>query len=297
MMGRVAAVEKAAVPLLPALHQTSIQLTLKPNRRGYITFKELLVLRPDPLNLFHAIQPLALSDRLLVLPKRYPVGDFEFSGGRRFQRGGVDLAVSVGDAEEFVALREYRPGDPLRHIHWKSMARLGKPVVKEYQDEYFVRHALLLDTFTRSVGSQRFESAVSVAASLACAPRSHEVLLDLMFAGTEMHCFTSGRGVSLLSGLLEVLACVEPNDDDDFTHIYPLLEHHMQTLSACICVFLYWDQARRELVQQLRHYRIQTLVVVLQSAGEEPLVELEEGVELIRMSHLAEDLSTLKASH
>ena len=38
-------------------------------------------------------------------------------------------------------------GDPLRKIHWRSWARRGKPVVKEYQEEYFSRIALVLDTF------------------------------------------------------------------------------------------------------------------------------------------------------
>ena len=46
------------------------------------------------------------------------------------------------------SLRDYRPGDPLQRVHWKSFARTGRPVVKEYQDEFFERHALVLDTGT-----------------------------------------------------------------------------------------------------------------------------------------------------
>jgi uncharacterized protein (DUF58 family) len=55
----------------------------------------------------------------------------------KYQQGGVALASNVGQSDEFVALRDYRQGDPLRHIHWRSWARAGKPVVKEFEDEFF----------------------------------------------------------------------------------------------------------------------------------------------------------------
>src|SRR5207253_2587362 len=84
---------------------------------------------------------------------------------------------------------------PLRRGHWKSWARVGRPVVKEYLDEFFVRHALILDTFTGDLGDPIFEEAVSVAASVAISMQTQESLLDLMFVGPEAYCFTAGRDV------------------------------------------------------------------------------------------------------
>src|SRR5207237_287835 len=89
----------------------------------------------------------ARSRRRWRAPPRHPVRRFTLAGARRFQKGGVSLASRVGESEEFVSLRDYRPGDPLRLIHWKSWARRGRPVVKEFQDEFFVRYGLVLDTF------------------------------------------------------------------------------------------------------------------------------------------------------
>ncbi|MBE9561293.1 MAG: DUF58 domain-containing protein [Proteobacteria bacterium] len=183
------------------------------------------------------------------------------AGNRKYQRGGVNLAMSVGDAEEFVALREYRPGDPLQHIHWKSWAKTGKPIVKEFQDEFFVRQALILDTFIDSNSPELFETAVSVAASFTSTPSNHEVLLDLMFAGTQAYCFTSGRG--LANNLLEILACVEPCTDKQFNQLYPLVMEHAASLSSCICVLLSWDNERINLVQTLRNAEISFIVVVV----------------------------------
>lgn len=241
----------------------SIKMTLTPLRRGYVHFTGFTFARPDPFNLFKALHTINKTDSLLVLPKRYPVGEISLSGARKYQRGGVSLAMSVGDSEEFFSLREYRPSDPLRHIHWKSWAKMGKPIVKEFQDEFFVRHALILDTFTEQYAGEIFEAAVSVAASFASAPRSHEVLLDLMFVGTEAYCFTSGRGLANTDKLLEIIACVEASVDSHFERLPPLVMGHAASLSGCICILLNWDIARQQFIESLQCKGIPLLVMVI----------------------------------
>ena len=106
--------------------------------------------------MFRSVYRQAIKDSLLVLPKRYPVPSLELTGRRHHHQGGVALSSSVGEAAEFHGLRDYRPGDPLRHIHWRSWARNGKPVVKKYEDEYFVRHAMILDTYGQSASRAQF---------------------------------------------------------------------------------------------------------------------------------------------
>lgn len=249
-----------SLPLIP-LRTVRIDMTLTPLRRGYVHFTGMTLARPDPFGLFNAVHTLPLSDTLLVLPKRYPVPAIHLAGNRRYQRGGINLAMSVGDAEEFMSLREYRPGDSIRHIHWKSLAKCGKPVIKECQDEFFVRHALILDTF--GVPGQLFEAAVSVAASLVAGPRSDEILLDLLFVGTQAYCFTGGRGLGTTEQLLEVLACVHACPDQTFNQLYPLIQTHLASLSGAVCIFLQWDYPRQQLVNMLRNAGIALLVIVV----------------------------------
>ena len=93
---------------------------------------------------------------------------------------------------------------------------MGRPVVKEFEDEFFVRHALVLDTFTDPVQGEVFEEAVSVAASFACALPTQESLLDLLFIGPQSYCFTAGRGVAHVEQMLEVLASVRACTDQPF---------------------------------------------------------------------------------
>lgn len=280
--------EPASVPTLPPNSYLSVMLSLHCIRRGYIYFEGATLVQPDILGICNSLHSIKHYDKILVLPHSFPVKSLNLSGSRRFQQGGINLAISVGDAEEFVSLREYRPGDPLRNIHWKSMARLGKPVIKEYQDEFFVRYALILDTFIDKKTAARFESAVSIAASFASAPRNHESLLDLMFVGTEEHCFTSGRGVGQVDKLLEVLACVQAKNQGKVSNLLPLLKNHVATLSGCVCILLAWDEERQQIVDFLRRQKLDMLIIVL--ADEIPNPIPEPFLRYVRPAYLAEDM-------
>lgn len=151
----------------------------------------------------------------------------------------------------------------MRKIHWKSWAKVGKPIVKEERDEFFVRHALILDNFQQEKYSQVLEEAISVAASFAGEVQTKESLLDLMFVGTEAYCFTFGRGLSHTDKMLEILASVVPCQDKKFEEITPVVMNKAQILSGCICVFVAWDDSRNKLVNYLIKMNIPTLVLIL----------------------------------
>lgn len=288
---RGAATTEFWLPDLPARATREARLELTPQRRGMMVFAGLTVGKPDPLGLFKTLHTVPCPDQLLVLPRRYPVPPLRLPGSRRYQQGGVSLAMSVGDSEEFLALREYRPGDPLRHIHWNSWAKCNRPVVKEFQDEFFVRHALVLDTFIQGVPSRRFEEAVSVASSLACTTMTQDTLLDLLFVGTETFVFTSGRGVGHLDQLLRVLACVKGTLDQPITALREVLGQHGQALSGAILVLIAWDEERRALLRVLRERQVPALVAVV---CDEPAPDAEfPDLHWLRMGHVEADLARL----
>jgi uncharacterized protein (DUF58 family) len=246
--GRVRGKEEELPALAPG-EECALTLELTPRRRGAVRFLAVTVVHDDPLGLVKAIVQARAPATLLVLPRRYPVPELPLPGNRQFQPGGVTFASSVGDSEEFVGLRGYRPGDPLQRIHWKSFARLGKPVVREYQSEFFERHALVLDTFWGSQ-DEAFEEAVAVAASFACDIDTRESLLDLLFVADQAYCYTAGRGQISTDGLLEVLAHVRPAEGDLEVLKQAVLARRA-AMSGCILVLLAWDEARRDLAQAL----------------------------------------------
>ncbi|MFC1858754.1 DUF58 domain-containing protein [Thermodesulfobacteriota bacterium] len=263
------------LPLITPNGRKEITLEITPLNRGRLQFSGVTIARPDPFGLFNSLRMMSLRQSILVLPKRYPLPPVRLPGTRKYQSGGVALASRVGDSEEFVSLRDYRPGDPLRKIHWKSWAKTDKPVVKEYQDEFFVRHGLILDTFQKAAHSEIFEEAVSVAASFACTITTQESLLDLMFIGTDTYCFTSGRGLARTDKMLEILASVRSCTDKPFTDLPPLVFSRAHALSGCICIFLAWDEQRKEFIGHLKEWGIPLLVlIVADGATNEAAVDL-----------------------
>ncbi|RUS94343.1 DUF58 domain-containing protein [Trichormus variabilis] len=236
---------------------------ITPTHRGVMRFIGMTVARPDPFGLLNACQTISLPQSLLILPKLYNLPPIQLPGFRKYQSGGVALASSVGDAEEFRSLREYRPGDSLRKIHWKSWAKIGKPIVKEEQDEFFVRHGLILDTFQSVKYSEILESAISIAASLASEVQTQESLLDLMFVGNEAYCFTFGRGISHTEKMLEIMASVVACRDKSFDSLIPVVLDKISLLSGCICIFIAWDEQRKKLVNYLNQMGVNTLVLIL----------------------------------
>jgi uncharacterized protein (DUF58 family) len=296
---RPAMLKETDVPPLAANGETEVHLEILPLRRGILRVTGLTLARTDPLGIFRAFSRVAAPQTTLILPKRYSLPPIALPGALRYQEGGVALAANIGRSDEFVALREYRHGDPLRHIHWRSWAKVGKPVVKEFEDEFFVRHALVLDTFDDEPNSERLEEVVSVAASFACTVLTQESLLDLLFVGNQSYCFTAGRGLGHVNQMLEILASVKNCSDKQFESLEQLVLNHVAAVSGCICVLQFWDAKRQNLISKLRTLDIPLLVlIVVQPGGKKldagPLRDEPENFHVLEIGHIGEALGKLK---
>ena len=289
---RTAEPAQSPLPDLPPGGSVSAVLRLTPARRGVLRLSALAACRPDPLGLTvsRSLRPAAGS--VTVLPRRYPVPRLALPGGRRYQQGGVALSSCVGESPEFVSLRDYRPGDPPRRIHWKSAARTGRLIVKEYQEEYFVRHALVLDTFARP--GAVFEGAVSAAASFAASVLTQESLLDLLFVEEEAYCVTAGRSLAGEERMLEVLAGVGPCPGRPFSVLSEAVLGRRAALSAALCVLQAWDEPRRALVRGLRAVGLPVAAMVVVPAGSGPLEPGDGPVHRLEAGRLAECLAEVR---
>jgi uncharacterized protein (DUF58 family) len=258
----MAEVKETELPTLPPEKEIQVQVELKPKRRGYLRFTGSNICRPDPFGLFKSLFSFTNEESLLILPKIYRVPALQLPGRRKHNEQGVALASHVGDSEEFVSLRDYRAGDPMRNIHWKSWAKMDNPIVKEFQEEYFSRHALVLDTFSPSGGVDIFEEAVSAAASFVSNVELKDSLLDFMFVGNSSHCFTAGRSLGNTDQFLEILASVKECDNKPFSSLATILLSRVDLINGCVCIFLVWDEERKNLVSKLKSQGI-SLVVLL----------------------------------
>jgi len=294
-----ATLREAVVPTLLPRGRAEVPVMLMPLRRGVLRFHGATFGRTDPMGLFRSFARVKHPETTLILPKRYALPDLALPGSMKYQEGGVALASNIGRSEEFVSLREYRRGDPLRRIHWRSWAKVGRPIVKECEDEFFVRHALILDTFTKHDYSEVFEEAVSVAASFACTVVSQESILDLLFVGVEAYCFTAGRGLAHADQMLEVLAAVRRCAGRPFEHLETAVLNHVNVVSGCICVFIAWDEPRRELVRKLRALDIPLRVFVIVPEGSDaspdagPMRDALDRFHILQAGRIEEGLANL----
>jgi len=261
---------EASLPELAAGARETLRLTLTPRRRGRIELAGLVLNRGEPLGLVKGIARVPLPERVIALPRRYRLPRLSLPGRRKHQPGGVSLASSVGDSEEFLSLREYRAGDPLQRIHWKSFARTGRPIVKEFQDEFFERHALVLDTGGRRGEDEAFEDAVAVAASFVYTIDTQECLLDLLFVGAEVHHSTAGRGQLHAERMLETLAGVAASAPEGFRKLAHAVLAQCAQLTTCILVLVDWDEARRGLAERLAASGVEVRAILVCARDDAP---------------------------
>ncbi|HEV2796281.1 MAG TPA: DUF58 domain-containing protein, partial [Nocardioides sp.] len=138
--------------------------------RGQFDIGPMSVRVTDPFGLvelgrtFHATSRLTVTPRTVALPTIPLGGAWTGSGDNR------PRAFATGSAED-VTVREYRRGDDLRRVHWRSSARVGELMVRREEQPWQSRATVFLDnrgTSHRGQGAaSSLEGAVTAAASIA----------------------------------------------------------------------------------------------------------------------------------
>ena len=251
------------LPVLAASGETEVTGEVIPLRRGTLRFQKVVIACPEPLGLMNRRLKLSLPQSVLILPKRYQLPNIELPGTQSDHTQGLAIAHSKGQSQEFRALRDYRPGDSPRTIHWKSWAKTGRPIVKEEQNEHAVRHALILDTFHKEAYSEALEEAIAIAASLAFTFQTQQSHLDLVITGDRAHRFPAER--THTEPLLELLASTQPTTNKPFNSLLSALPQNLASIEGCICILLDWDKQRQQLIEQLQMSNISTLALVIET--------------------------------
>ncbi|MBT9583513.1 DUF58 domain-containing protein [bacterium] len=230
--------------------------TVELGRRGRYVIESIHQATLFPFGLWRDWYTNKVECSLLVYPKFQPLLSLDMPVGRKYQPGGMALTSSVGDSTEFLGTREFRAGDSLRMIHWRSWARRGKPVVKEFQEEFFCRIALVMDTFLSATDVKKrredFEAAISLAAAVADQISRDEYVIDLFAAGPELYQLQAGRSLAYLENVLDILACVEPCTEPAFEKLEPVLLDGLENVTTTVVILLDWDEARIRLLRAVR---------------------------------------------
>ncbi len=286
------------LPTLSPGKDIEVEVSLLPLRRGSVHVKGFTLTRLDPFGLCKYQTTYASPRNLLVLPKLYPVPQLFFPGSRKYHQGGITIAENRGDSCEFRSLREYSAGDAIKHIDWKSTARTGKTIVRQYRDEYFSRYGLVLDSFTAKSHSRAFEEAVSVAASIMTRQHSEDSVLDLLFVGSACVTCSVGRGLADQHRLMELLASITTCRHTSFNEMTGLIKSHATLLSGIVVILIDLDEQRQALLDYLAGNKIPLKVIVIvenqqEYAAKKRKLQLGMPLKEINLHHLREDLALL----
>ncbi len=193
---------RSCVAALPGGTAASRSYRLQPTRRGVLEIGPTRLTDVDGLGLARRRHIVESRTRVVVHPPieqlaapRLPVGG-DLSLPIEFRRRPLGLA-----SEEFDVLRPYAEGDDLRHIHWRSTARLDEFVVRRFQPSRPGRLTVVVDTRPPGDLAAVQDRTTSVAASIVCA---------VLRNGDEARILTTdGRGTPVLTHRYDVGTALE----------------------------------------------------------------------------------------
>jgi uncharacterized protein (DUF58 family) len=158
---------------------------LPTSRRGRVQVGPLTLERVDPLGLGRSRLTTGDTTTMWVHPRTHPVHAL-VAGHPRHHHEGRTSDDSPQGSLDLRDVREYVPGDEVRHLHWKATARTGRLMVRDYVDPNQPRFTALLDTRADLLPPPVFEEAVELTASLVNAAAAAGYWCRLVTAGTDL---------------------------------------------------------------------------------------------------------------
>jgi uncharacterized protein (DUF58 family) len=257
---------------LPAGSRVETTYTVRPSRRGEVTFAPAAVRVRSRWGLCELLERLGTNEVRRVYPDFAQVARYAWlAGDRRLQEIGVKTYHQRGEGTDFKQLSEYRLGDSLRHIDWRATLRYAKPIVREFQDERDQIVMLLVDCGRRlraddrhgAIGATHFDQVLNAVMLLTYVALKHGDAVGAMTFGTpagEERSFAPRKGTTALNALMGELYAVQP------------------TLTHSDYVSAAEDLMRRQ--------RRRALVVVITNFRDEDSTELSQALRLLRSRHL-----------
>jgi uncharacterized protein (DUF58 family) len=246
------------------------QYPLLVRQRGLYRFRRMRLSTVFPFGFWRSEREQPAVGGLVVYPR---IGEIDAALFKEVEEAMHRLRRfrSSREEHEFRGLREYRPGDNPKWIHWRYTARCGQWMVKEYETPQAKRVVVLLDTNLQRLGAQRlpdFERAISFAATVAreLARRGCEVTTLTLPPGEPMQQMLVSRERRNLDVFLRLLAGLRPNNNRTLTDMRALVPRSL--LHQAYVLVLGLGSVRMKADLSWLH-SVENIVRVLDIRGEE----------------------------
>jgi uncharacterized protein (DUF58 family) len=222
--GRAATLQPTAVWLPVARGGERIRATYyaTAHQRGWARLGPFAVTSEFTPGLFTYRLEIPVEDEMMVYPRRTILNRRLLNPyfARSRSTDALPSTFTAGD-EEFAGLREYRPGDNPRRIHWKMSARVpGRLMVREFEDPRVRDAVVFLETFIPNANDlrrkTRLERAISFSAALSEALLSEDHSVTFRAFGPDPVKVALEPRAGALEELLHALALLRP------THVHRL---------------------------------------------------------------------------
>lgn len=242
------------IPILS--DQIAFTYTVINDRRGVHTFPSIKVSSRAPFGYFQRQKRLNTPTRTLIYPVVKPLTRFSLFD-RQIAAERVSLRTGLGS--EIIGTRPYRAGDSPRHIHWRSVARTGNLISKEFSEETEPGVTLIFDRWYPHPNDHKhtpFEWAIKCAMSIADYVYRNRYPLYLSADQSDL---ATPTGALAWEALLQYMARVTPTPQ---AQLGQLLASNQGFQSFIVVITAQADHSLIEAAIRLRH-RGYTLMVVL----------------------------------
>lgn len=153
-----------------------------------------------PFGVLERRRRVDVEGETLVLPAVVPLGPISLPDVASAGERPDSTAPRRGHGLEYLAVREYRAGDSMRHVHWPSTARLGSLMVREFEQERTPRVALVVDDWADDRADDETMSALD-----ACCCAAASIAHAVAARGSEVRLLVPGGSDRQRSGADDVV--------------------------------------------------------------------------------------------
>jgi uncharacterized protein (DUF58 family) len=287
-----ASVTELLVPfLLPGAHMQST-IPIPTERRGVLNVGPIRTVRTDPLGALRREIEWADVRKVFVHPATVSVPST--SAGFIRDLEGDPTTVLVDSDISFHAIREYAPGDGQRHIHWKSTAKTGQLMVRQFEESRRERIVIVLALNPQEFATEdEFEMAVSAVGSLGVRAirdgRDLAVVVSSEIYAAARNTVKSVRRLNVRAGvnLLDELSVVNPTSNamtlDEVCRLTTQVVHDM-SIAFVMCGSTL--TARDLQILRLTFPRAMQVVAVVCNPASEPSFRSAGGVSIVSIGVL-----------
>jgi uncharacterized protein (DUF58 family) len=246
-----------------------------PRRRGLVRFDAAHVHLMSRWRLCELLLRIGETDTRRVYPDFAQIARYAWlAGDRRLQEIGIKTYHQRGEGTDFKQLSEYQHGDSVRHIDWKATLRLGKPVIREFQDERDQCVLVLIDCGRRmraddrveGIGTAHFDQVLNAVMLLSYVALKQGDAVGAITFGTpasEQRAVAPRKGAHALSGMMGVLYAIQPTPThSDFVAAAQDVLRRLHKRALIVIVTNFRDEDADELAQALRLLRSRHLVML-----------------------------------